>query len=84
MSRRGFFPGNLKGHQVPKFNVSLVGPQPITIHLSLLYSFSVRTQIGLLGGFTLGVIPVGYPKRPILGASAPKRSEPMQPWEAPC
>ena len=31
-----------------------------------------------------GVIPVGYPKRPILGASTPKRSEPMQPWEVPC
>ena len=30
------------------------------------------------------VIPVGYSKRPILGASAPKRSEPMQPSEEPC
>ena len=47
---KGFFPGELKSHWVPKFCVFFsVGPA-IIIHLSLLYSFSVSTQIGLLGG----------------------------------
>ena len=42
------------------------------------------TQIDLIGGFTLGVIPVGYPKRTILETSTPEQSEPMQPSEVPC
>ena len=75
--KRGFFPGNLKGYRVPKLNILFF--ELATSHYYLFVITIIilsATQIGLLGGFTLGVIPVGYPKRPILGASAAKQSEP--------
>ena len=81
--QKGFFPGNLKGYRVPKFNISLVGPShyyPFVITILILSAYTEWPS----WEFYLGVIPVGYPKRPILGVSTPKQSQPMQPWEAPC
>ena len=75
-----FFPWQPEGPLGPFINISLVGPQPIAIHLSILCSFAVPRQIGLLGGFYLGCYPcrTSLKANPI-GASAPKRSELMQP-----
>ena len=73
MSKGFFFLGNLKGYRVPKSNSFIFELAPSHYYLFVItIPILSATQIGLLGGFTLGVIPVGYPKRPILGASAPK------------
>ena len=81
--QRGFFPGNLKGHWVPKFSIVSVGPQPITRYGHYFITLSTYTDWPSWGvspwALSLWDILKG-----ILEASAPKRSEPMQPWEAPC
>ena len=56
--QKGFFPGNLKGYRVPKFNISLVGPQPL-LSICHYYTHSQCLHRVAFLGVLLGRYPCG-------------------------